>query len=202
MKFKLALLCGALLLSSGLAEAAYLSFASPVSVGPNDVSSGPSFVVPTALTAADMISLSVSGTMCLQPGSTFCTNGAGVIVVAGSHPVGGALLNGSTYYGSVLLGNSTLGYHQLFPTDASTGLGSGNPPTTLTLLATLGSVGFASGIGAGETLEFLLSDTFTGDNSGGFRITDLSKQGEVPEPATLALAALGLAALGVLRRRK
>ncbi len=201
---RIALLCCASILSSGMAHAAYLTFSSPVSVGPADVSSGPSFTAPTALSASDMAYLSVSGTVCLQSGGYYCTNGAGVVVVAGTSPVGGTSLNGSTNFGSLLLGNNALGFHQLFPADASNGLGSANPPTYLVLNATLGSLGFASGIGAGEILEFRLSDTLTTDNSGGFSVQDLSGrvQGEVPEPASFALVAAGAAALAALRLRR
>lgn len=191
-------------MSPALASAAYLRFASPVTVGPNDTASGRPFAVPSALSASDMISLPAAGTTCLQSsGTACCTNAPGIVVVAGTTPVGGFSMNGATAFGALLLGNGTLGFHQVFAISAANGLGSGTPPTTLTILDTPGSIGFASGTGAGEVLEFRLSDTLTSDNAGGYRITEIPVQeGQVPEPASFALVAAGAAALVALRRRR
>ncbi|MBI4893122.1 MAG: PEP-CTERM sorting domain-containing protein [Acidobacteria bacterium] len=195
---------GLLALFLSPAQAAYLSFTSPVSVNSTDIGPGVVFLT-TAMAYAptDRINISTVGTVCLQPGDTFCTNGAGVVVIAGSSPVGGSLLNGSTSFGSLLMGNATLGFFQIFPTDASNGLGSGAPPTTVTRDVDLATLGFAAGIGSGEALEFRISDTFSGDNSGSFRVSDLSKQvGAVPEPGSVTLVAAGIAGLLFLRRRR
>src|ERR1700678_1424246 len=53
-------------------------------VNPN----GTAFTYSGTLTQAATISLTVSGAACEQGGGTYCTNGSGVLTVAGSSPVG------------------------------------------------------------------------------------------------------------------
>jgi hypothetical protein len=177
-----------------------ISITSPQVVLSTQTTGGPTFLVPSPLLSTDTIDLSVSGLVCLQPGDTFCTNAAGVVVVAGSQPVGGSAPNGPTTFGSLLLGNLTLGFHQIFATNAPNGLGSGAPPSVLSLSTTLGAIGFGAGIPGGSTLEWRISDTNIADNSGSFTIT--SPSAAVPEPASILLFGLGLFALTAYRRRK
>jgi hypothetical protein len=174
-----------------------LIFLSPQIVLSTDVASGPSFFVPSALLSTDTLSLTADGLVCLQAGGSYCTNAAGVVVIAGSQPVGGSLANGGTTFGSLLLGNTTLGFFQVFDTNAANGLGSGAPPSSLSQTTTLGALGFASGIPAGSTLEWRVSDTITADNSGSFLLT-----GTVPEPSSILLLGLGLVGFAAWRRRQ
>lgn len=174
-------------------------------VASNDVFSGPSFVVPTALSATDRLFLTVTGTVSLQGASRYGTNAAGVVVVAGSQPVGGTSTFNSgpnTFnFGALLLGNATLGFHQLFAADAAAGLGSAAPPTTLTLDGvTLGSI-FGAGLDAGTVLEFRVADINTGDNAGGFSLSQNGGPTTVPEPSTVLLVGSGALLLGLARRR-
>jgi hypothetical protein len=100
---------------------------------------GPSFIVGQNLLGTDTLSLTVSGTVDLDLGN-FTANAAGIIVSpattnTGNHPgevtpnAGNPALN----YAALLIGNSTLGFFQVFPSSAEFGLGDATPPTTLTL---------------------------------------------------------------------
>jgi MYXO-CTERM domain-containing protein len=175
------------------ASAATLTVPTTTVLG-TDVFSGPTFVVASNYDASDFLSLTAQGTVFLQSGGTFGTNAAGVVVVAGSSPVGDSLANGATTFGSLLLGNGSLGFVQLFPTNAGNGLGSGSPPTTLSLNQTLGSI-FGQGLSAGTVLELRISDVNTFDNSGSFVVSS------VPEPSTWLFAMSGLGLLAAGRRR-
>jgi len=165
---------------------------------------GPAFTVAGNLLGTDTLSLMVSGTVDLAGGG-FTANAAGIVTApattnTGVHPgqttpnSGNALLN----YGALLIGNSTLGFFQVFPSSAAFGLGSGSPPTTLVLTnRTLANIGFTAGLSNGTILELRVSDTNSGDNSGQFLVT----QSSVPEPATFGLLSLGLGMMLSLRRR-
>ena len=180
---------------------------STVTVGPTETTagSGPSFAVPGGVLVGDTITIDTNGTMYLQTGGTYGTNAAGIVVVNGTALVGqdtpnpGPGTGTGTTYGALLLGNSTDGFFQMYPSDASNGLGSPTPPTDL--LTTLNLSTFAGGnlIGA-TTLEFLLSDTIVSDNSGQYTVSSGSS---VPEPVSGALVGWGLlAAAALVRRRK
>jgi hypothetical protein len=194
-----------LLLTVGLVAALTSTAAADILTPPaltvlgTNVFAGPTFTVPTDFAATDELSFTVSGIVSLQPSGAFGTNAAGVVVVAGSSPVGASLPNGSTTYGSLLLGNSSIPFVQLFPTNADNGLGSSAPPTSLTISATLGSL-FGSGLSAGTVLEFRVSDINTGDNGGQFSISS-GGDAAVPEPGAWMLVVSGLAILSAGRAR-
>jgi hypothetical protein len=91
----------------------------------------------------------------------------------------------------------------LFATTAANGLGSATPPSLLVLAPTaLSSLGFGAFSVLNPTLTFEASDTFRGDNSGGFTLTQAAVSAAVPEPTSLALLGIGLAAFGISRKRK
>ena len=175
---------------------------------------GASFTYTGTLTEADTLNFLVAGNPCLQPGNTFCTNGGGVLVTAGSTPVGGSASfsgtvgtvagsNGTWTLGALLLSITGVGTRQLFPADASTGLGSATPPTTLTLDPTsLSALGFGSFSAVNPTLTFVVADTNYADNTSAFDLRQLSST-STPEPSTMGMVALacGLAALRAVRLR-
>lgn len=98
---------------------------------------------------------------------------------------------GSTF--SVLLNGETL-----FSSDQSTGDGSVNQ-TLVPLHLTGLSVGAANTPGGNNTLTFM----FNGNGGAAFVLDQVSVAlAPVPEPASMALFAVGLAGLGVLRRRQ
>jgi len=137
--------------------------------------------------------LTVTGTVDLASGD-FTANAAGIIVGpsttnTGNHPGEVAPNSGNTSinYAALLIGNSTLGFFQLFPSSLGFGLGDPTPPTTLTLTGrTLADIGFTSGLTNGTVLELRVSDINFSDNSGAFHIS------QVPEPGSIGLLGLSL----------
>lgn len=178
---------------------------------PGISTTGTSFTYSGTLTQADTIAFSLSGNACLQSGNTYCTNGAGVVTVAGSTAVGGtstftAALGGFTHtynYGSIVMIISGVDAVQIFPANATNGLGSGTPPAGLSLPATsLGTLGFGTFSVSNPTITFIVADTGYTDNSG---TVTLSQGGAplTPAPGTLLLmlSALGLGGLWMLTQK-
>jgi hypothetical protein len=161
---------------------------------------GTSFTYLGTLTGADTLSLIASGSPCLQSGPQYCTNAAGVVVVAGTSPVGGSSVNpsNSTTFGSLLLTISGVGTEQLFPTNAANGLGSASPPTSLFLASTPLSTLFGSFASQNDpTFTFVVSDTLRTDNVGSFSVSSA-----VPEPSTWTMFILGFAGIGFMAYRR
>jgi hypothetical protein len=179
------------------ANAASLAIGSTVS-GAN-VFSGPTFTVNNDFLGSDLISLTVTGTVDLfnTDPQGYVTNAAGVLAQTSSvGSVGSTGVNPAdgSNFGSLLLGNSSLGYKQLFAAN-------GNPATTLSFsnisLASL----FGSGLANGTVLEFRVSDSNTADNSGSFNVSgSISQAADVPEPFTIIGSLVGGTA--ALRMRK
>ncbi len=172
-----------------------------------DTFGGPTITLPVAVLPTDTLTLTASGQVFLQGPGLFGTNAAGVVTTAGTSPVGGSAPNGSTNFGALLLGNATLGFFQVFSTNAANGLGSVTPPSSLTINnVPLSSSGFTSTLPAGTILQFRPSDINTSDNSGSFivsgQINTAAVTGGVPEPGTVTLFLIGAMALGGFRLRR
>ncbi len=163
---------------------------------------GPTFIVGQNLLGSDTLSLTVSGTVDLASGD-FTANAAGIIVGPAVTNTGNSpgqtapnADNPSLNYAALLIGNSALGFFQVFPSSTEFGLGNPTPPTTLTITdETLADIGFTSGLTAGTVLELRVSDIDFANNSGAFNIT------QVPEPPAVIVAALSMCVLIVVRRR-
>jgi hypothetical protein len=174
-------------------QAAQLIIPNTTVLGTN-VFSGPTFTVSQNFLPSDTLSVNVSGTVDIASGR-FTANAAGVIVSpqttnTGNSPGQTAAGPGGQPYGSLLIGNNTLGFFPLFSATPANGLGNANPPTNLSLSGVplssiFTNVGF-TGIANGTVLEFRVNDDNTIDNSGQFVITS------TPEPSTI----LGLGVLG------
>jgi len=137
-------------------------------------------------------------------------NAAGIITqttqpgfsVGQTTPVGSGATRPGQPSGSLLIGNSTLGFFPLFSANAANGLGSANPPTNLSLSGVplssiFTNVGF-TGIANGTVLQFRINDINSFDNSGQFVIT--STPASTPEPSTIL--GLGLLGFGAFCQRK
>lgn len=203
------------------------SFAMPISLPggtltiPGVSTTGTSFIYPGTLSQTDTITFEQTGNPCMQVQGGFCTNGAGVLIVAGtvgvSPPVGGSatftgpagvIPAGTWTYGSLLMTISGVGTIQVFPTTPSNGLGSPTPPASLNLPTTsLAALGFPNFSQINPTITFIVADTGFEDNSGSFLLTQNAPVATaVPtlgEWGTIGLGML-LAGLGVatLRRRQ
>ncbi len=175
-------------------------------VNGTDVFSGPTFAVSGNYTASDSFSLTAVGAVDLASGA-FTANAAGVIIQPDptntqAHP-GQVTMSGPFPYASVLIGGGALPFVAFFPADASAGLGSPTPPSTVSATRTVGDLwGGAATLSNGQQLEFRINDINTGDNSGAFRI--LTTEGDaVPDGgATLGLLGIGAGALAFARSRK
>ena len=103
-------------------------------------------------------------------------------------------------YGSLLLGNSALGYKQIFAANVDNGLGSSAPPTTLSFSnISLGSL-FGSGLTAGTVLNFQVYDVGYSDNTGSFAVRG-SIDAAVPEPFTIIGTLVGGTAAVRMRKK-
>ena len=170
-------------------------------VSGQDVVSGPTFTVSQNFSPSDTLSVNVFGTVDIWSG-TLTMNAAGIITqtTVTGYSVGQTMTTfpglipvlSDQPFGSLLIGNNSLGFFRLFSANAANGLGSFNPPTNLSLSGVplssiFTTVGF-TGITAGTVLEFRVNDGITNwnDNSGQFFITS------TPEPSTI----LGLGVLG------
>jgi hypothetical protein len=175
-------------------------------VNGTDVFSGPTLTLTSQVNPTDTLTLTTSGQVFLQGASAYGTNPAGVVTTAGTTGVGGSSANGSTTFGALLFGNSTFGFVQVYPTNATDGLGSLTPPSSLRVAAvSFSSLGFSTAMPSGTILQFRVSDINTGDNFGSFTVSGSINTGSVsgvPEPSSVAMVLVGLAALGGFRYRR
>ena len=187
---------------------------SPLTVNSTS-SAGSSFTYPGVLTGNVTLSLSASGQPCLQ-NTAYCTNAAGVVVVAGSSGVGQATtlsasfggVAGTWTFGALLMTISGVGTVPIFAANTANGLSSSAPPTTLSISGTpLSSLGFGNFSVTNPTITFVLADNLYTDNtgnltvSGSFGTPGVASAPTLSEAGTVSLGILLLAAAVVLLRR-
>jgi hypothetical protein len=197
---------GSIAIQANSASAASLVIPT-TTVNGTDVFSGPSFTVTSDFLGTDTISLNVSGTVELASGN-YTTNAAGILTQYSpvfNSVAGNAFTNSfGEKYGALLLGNSTIGFYNLFEPNAANGLGSANPPTNLSLTnISLSSIGFSSGLTDGTVLQFRVSDEDTFNNSSAFTVSG-SIDGTttaVPEPFTIIGTLIGGTAAFRIRKK-
>lgn len=188
-------------------QAAQLIIPNTTVLGTN-VFSGPTFTVSQNFLPSDTLSVNVSGTVDLFFGQ-FTANAAGVIVspqttATGNNPGQTVAGPAGRLFGSLLIGNNSLGFFRLFSANAANGLGSSNPPTNLSLSGVplssiFTNVGF-TGIANGTVLEFRVNDINSVGNSGQFVISSPPPSTSTPEPSTIL--GLGLLGFGAFCQRK
>ncbi len=206
----LALLIGSIGTMTLSKENALAITIAPTTVNATDYLTGTtdagSFTLDRDYAASDVLNLTVSGTINIDSfvDNGYVTNAAGVTTQPGTPffgnpPTGAAVAyDSSRKYGSLLFGNSVNGYRQVFQANAANGLGSDNPPTTLSISTTLGAVFENLSLSRGTVLGFRITDVNSGDNTGSFLVS--GSIGEpataVPEPFTIlgSIAALGTGA--------
>ncbi len=178
-----------LVLQSAPSSAATLTIASTVDASSStglSLSGGGNFL------STDVFSLNASGTPNFNTNDSYITNAAGVL----TQPYSGASLpTGSSFAGpnsatagALLIGNNSIGYFQLFPTNATNGAGSSNPPTSFSFSnITLGSIfGTALDNTPTSTLFLIANDSVYTDNSGTFSVSgSIDPATSVPEPFTV-----------------
>jgi hypothetical protein len=193
------------------------SFTIPITtINGTDVNSGPSFTVTSNFLGTDTISLNVSGTIDiarfdLPEGYTI--NAAGITtkpgrIFATPVPTGsiysGGLVPGNYNYGALLIGNSTLGFTQLFAANTANGLGNPIPSSNLSLTnVSLNSI-FGTGLTSGTVLQFRVADVFGGgDNIRAFTVNGSinGSTTSVPEPFTIVGTIIGSTAALRLRKK-
>ena len=172
---------------------------------------GFSFTYTGTLTGADTIAFTqIGGTVnnpCLQGGpasSAYCTNGGGIVTVAGTTGIGGTSSFSGTFngtsgtwnFGSLIMEISGEGSVQVFAASVANGLGSSTPPAGLTLAPTsLSALGFGSFTAANPTITFLVADNLYPDNTQQFVLT------QIPEPSSMWLLGPALGGLALFGRR-
>lgn len=169
---------------SGTCFAANVQFPSGSLTIPGINSSGVSFTYAGTLTQNDTLAFTQTGNPCLQTVTAYCTNGAGVVTVAGTTVVGGSstfvgpfgsIPAGTWTYGSLLMTISGVGTVQVFPTNSANGLGSTTPPPSLTLTpTTLAGLGFGAFSQTNPTITFIVADNGFLDNGGQFVLSQFS----------------------------
>ena len=196
-----------LLLVASSAGAAQLALPGTIILNAIDVTSGPSFVAPANFGPADTLVMRAQGVIELDGGDFHC-NAAGVITGpattnTGNHP-GQVAINNFGFppgvapfpFGTVLIGNSVLGFHPVFPDNASTGFGSSTPPSDIFVSEPLSAIfGPSFTVNQGDVLQLRVDDNqVIADNSGSFTLS-------APEPASLAILGAG-ALVGLSRSRR
>ena len=197
------------------AQAASFNFTSSTADASIASGGGPTFIINNAYTAAGAtISFTASGTVNLDSsGAKYNTNAAGIVTTAAS-TIGGA---GSSFgfgtppvnYGALLLGNSTLGFKQVFPTTPANGAGGSIPiPTNLTYSGVSLSSLFSGGLALGDVLTFKVADDNYSDNTGSFTVSGNIIEGaptasptDVPEPFTIVGTLIGGSAAVRMRNK-
>lgn len=195
-----------LALQSAPANAASLTFSSE-SVDATS-STGLSFSGGGNFLSTDVFSLTVSGTPNFAPTTnSYITNAAGILTQPLANPpasTGSFFTRDGASIGALLIGNSTLGFFQLFPSNTANGSGSSAPPTNLSLSnVTLGSIfGTALDTNPTSVLNLIASDSEYPDNSGAYVVSgSVVPAAAVPEPFTIIGTLVGGTAAVRMRKK-
>jgi hypothetical protein len=147
-----------------------------------------SSTVTGVFSGSDTIVLNAAGTIDnFSPfGETYVTNAAGITTAESTFGPGLRSNISPSFFdiGSLLIGNDTIGFQQVFASDAANGFESPTPPETLSRTTTLATI-FGSGFTTASSLEFKIEPYSGGLDATVSGLPSVRSFASVPAPVSV-----------------